>query len=464
MLNMKAKLIRASSSWLMALCAVLVLALFAMSFPVLHNDVIAEEKKEKRDFSQVRTRRVATLRKTVYDKLARVQKVLEEEKNPGGAERLLANMLRSHERGKESLNSYEVANIWNTYGYLYYAQEKYAKAIDAYERAISDPAAIPAAMFNNLRFVIAQMFFVTEQYDEAIRRLNEWIGGVKKPGPNVWFLLAQAHFQNEERDKALEYGIKAYELAKRRNLKMRQGWYLLLRALYYEQGDHAEVVTILKELIRGWPKREYWVQLSGLYGQQEQMDNQIIGLETAYLQEILIKEKEYTSLAYLLMGRGIPYKAAQVMEFGLENEYVEPTSKNLELLGSAWQAAREIDRALPVLENAAEDAENGNIYARLASVYLDLHRFDDAVRAAKAAKEKGEIKREDTLNVVLGMSLFNMQRYDEANTAFEYASEDERSESLANQWQVHIIREKRRLRQLQKEVEEPDLFDLLRGS
>ena len=449
---------------LCALCIVAAPVFAVVVLPTWYSDAIAQEKEKKQDFSKVRTRRVPTLGKVVYDKLAKVQDVLEAEKNPRNAQRILDLMLREHKQGRTLLNSYELANVWNSYGYLYYVQEKYDRAIEAYEQVISDPTAVPAAMLTSTRFVIAQIFFVVERYDEAIARLNEWLASVKNPGPDVWFLLAQAYYQKEDRKTALEMGIKAYELAQKRRVKMRQSWYLLLRALYYEQEDYGKVIEILRQLVVGWPKREYWVQLAGMYGQQEQTHKQVIGLETAYLQDILTQEKEFASLAYLLIGQGMPYKAAKVMEFGLENEYVERTSKNLELYGSAWQSSREIERALPILEEAADLSDTGNIYARLASAYFDLHRFEDAIRVSEAALEKGDIKRADTLNIVLGMSLFNVEQFKKANLAFEAASKDERSESLANQWQVHIIREQRRLRQLAKEEKDPDLFDLLRGS
>lgn len=446
------------------LCVAFLTPLFlVVVVPVIYPDALAESEKKK-DYSNVRTRRVPVLGKALYEKLGRVHAILEEEENIKAAPRLLDGILRANERGRKPLNTYELANVWKTYAYYYYTTEQYDKAIDSYQKVIADPSAIPEALLTDTLYIIAQMYFVTERYQEAIDRLMIWMNSVKNPGPDVLFLIAQAYFQNDQRDKALESALAAVDLVTKRKTKMRESWYLLLRALYYEQEDYPKVADVLHNLIIDWPKRDYWVQLGGMYGQQEQHSNQIISLETAFLQEILFKEKEFTGLAYLLLGNEMPYKAAKVLEWGIENEYVEESSKNLELLGSAWQNAREIELALPILERAADLAEKGNIYARLASAYFNLHRFDDAIRTSEYAKSKGDVKRIDTLNIVLGMSLFNQQNFEKALDAFEEAGDDERSENLADQWQVHIFKEKRRLRHLAKEEKQSSLFDLLRGS
>ena len=75
--------------------------------------------------------------------------------------------------------------------------------------------------------------------------------------------------------------------------------------------------------------------------------------------------------------RRIP--AARVMQQGFNDELVEDKAKNYELAGSAWRAGsvRRQSR-FPMMEKAASLSEEGELYARLGSVYLDGDQLQKA--------------------------------------------------------------------------------------
>jgi Tfp pilus assembly protein PilF len=57
---------------------------------------------------------------------------------------------------------------------------------------------------------------------------------------------------------------------------------------------------------------------------------------------------------------------------------------------------------------------------------------------ARDSLAKGGLKRDDQAQVLLGMALYNLGRYDEAISAFRLASKDTRSRRTSNQWTNHI--------------------------
>ena len=492
----------------LALLAVLLLSLGMPLVPGAIHEARAQEEKKKPDFSKFQTRRTPTLSNKVYEKLAKAQLAIEEEDDTEAAMDILDGMLRDDERGRTELNAYERANIWNTYGYIYYNQERYRDATRAYQNVIEEPEGIPLALYRNTLYVLAQLEFVRENYRAAIRRLEDWFEVAENPGPQPWFLLAQAYFQVNNPRRALELAEEAWDLAEEREVAMRESWYLLLRALYYERKNYSKVLEVMIPLVTNWPKKEYWTQLSGIYGELDQEQRQMLSMETAYLQDILDKEKELVNVAYLLLSKEMPYKAAQVLEAGFAAEIIERTSKNLDLLGTAWRSAQETEKALPVMEEAASLSDEGRIYARLAQIYLDNYQYQNAVRAARSALQKnakllaeaaakakaegkeekpqeslpaeeiaaseeesvdeererrrntpkpdGAIRRPDILNTVLGISLFNLGEYEDAKQTFNQAkeiSEDDSTANLADQWLVYIIREVRRQRLLAADSE-----------
>ena len=120
---------------------------------------VAAEKKEK---NTQETRRTPALRNKVYERLAGAQEHVEL-KEYDEAIKILRDM--EDDSGKRALNSYELANLYNLFAFIYYSQEDYDGALRAYEKVASQPD-IPLAMEINTRYTIAQLYFVQEKWRE----------------------------------------------------------------------------------------------------------------------------------------------------------------------------------------------------------------------------------------------------------------------------------------------------------
>ena len=420
-----------------------------------------DQEAETIDYSQLKTRRTPVLGNKVYEALARSQELVETEKNFTEARKILTKLLASVDRGRLKLNKYELANVWNTVGFLDYSQERYRGAVRSYRKVIANPADIPLPLLSSTLYTLSQLSFVLENYSAAIRYLRQWFQVSENPGPDSYFLLAQAYYLNDNPRQSLSNALRGKRRAAERGTAMRENWWQLLRVLYYEKKSYGKVIEVLHELVRGWPKKSYWLQLSGMHGHLEQELDQLTALKLLDVQDLLNREKEVTGLASLLLSQDLPYYAAVAIETGIKNGLVEETEKNLELLGSAWQQAREFERALPVLEKAAKLSEKGEIYSRLSAVYMDLYRFADAARAAENGLKKGKLKRADTVQIIRGMSLYNIKEYALAKKAFSEAGKDERSSKLAMQWHDYINRQVEREKLLREDISDEDFLRLI---
>ena len=100
------------------------------------------------------------------------------------------------------------------------------------------------------------------------------------------------------------------------------------------------------------------------------------------------------------------------------------------------------------MEKAAAKSDTGDLYARLAGIYLDNDMYNKAIDAGEVALKRKGIKREDQLQIVLGMAFVSQKKYDSAIKAFEKAKEDKRSVKFATQWIEFAKSEKERERQL----------------
>jgi len=402
----------------------------------------AAPKKEEK------TRRTPALRNKVYEKLAEAQEAAEA-KDWKKARSVLNKMIDTE--GKKALNSYELANVYNLFAFIYYSAEDYANALKSYENVIAQPD-IPLAMEINTKYTIAQLYFVQEQWTKGINALLAWFKVTENPPANAYILLAQGYYQQKDYDKALFNVEKAISMNRAKDKLPKEQWLNLARFLYFEKNDLSNTVRTLEELLQHYPKKQYWVQVSHMYGEQKKESWQLAAMETAYVQDMLEKGTELTTMAYLYLNGEVPYKAAKVIDAGIKAKAVEGTSRDYELLGNSWRQAQEIKKAIPAMEQAAAKSDKGELFTRLGNVYLDGDQFKKAISSINKGLSRGGVKRPDTARLVLGMAYFNDKQYSKARKAFKAAKKDERSEKYASQWLKYLDSELDRQRKLKEDV------------
>ena len=432
-----------------ALAALLLCGAVALD-PVLPVDVIsgavAQDDKPKKD--QRATRRTPALRNKVYEKLAEAQ-TLAEAKDYAGAAVILNDMIA--EDGKRALNSYELANVYNLFAFLAYATEDYPQSLRYYEQVIAQPD-IPLAMEINTRFTIAQLYFVQEKWQQGIDAMLVWFDLNEKPNAGAYVLLAQGYYQVKKYDLALENVETAISMHEGEGKLPKEQWYNLARFLYFDKEDFDSALDVLNTLIIYYPKKQYWVQASHLYGEKKEEQKQLALMEAAYEQGFLDRSSELVTMAYLYLNAEVPYYAGSVIEQGFKDELVDDKSKNYELGGSAWAQAREVAKSIPMMEKAAAKSDEGELYVRLGNVYLDGDQFAKAADSVNKGLKKGGVKRPDQARLVLGMAYFNLGEYNKARKAFRDAGKDDRSEKYAKQWIAYVSSEEERQRELEKEL------------
>ncbi|MFT6094413.1 MAG: tetratricopeptide (TPR) repeat protein [Zhongshania sp.] len=398
----------------------------------------AAEKSEKPKRS---TRKTPAIRAKIYEKLNAAQEAADAKKYNEAVK--LLNDLRDTE-GRNSLNSYELANLYNMYAFIYFTQEKYDLALDAYRNVVKQPD-IPEAMELNTKYTIAQLYFVKEDYKGGVSTLLEWFKAKQAlgedPGAGAYALLSQGYYQLKDLDRALKYIEVAINDYTSRGKVPKEQWWGLQRYLYYEKNDIKRVTAILEETLKYYQKKAYWLQLSSMYNELKMDDKATAAMETAYTEGVLDNDKELINMAYLFLSQEVPYKAAKVLDKAIKKGDVPSTSKNLELLGNAWRQAQELKKAIPEMEKAAAKSDKGELWSRLGNIYLDSDQFDKAEKAIENAFKKGDLKRPDTAYLVLGMARFNLQEYEGARKAFKEAAKSEKSADYAKQWMEFMTKE-----------------------
>jgi tetratricopeptide (TPR) repeat protein len=388
------------------------------------------------------TRKTPAMRERVYQRLSEAQLCAEMDDIPCAME------LLTEVREMQGLNSYEVAQMWNFYVFIYIGQDNFVEAIRSYEMVLEQPD-LPLGMETSTRFTLCQLYFQQEQYRESLAMLDTWFGLTPTPNPDAYILKAQIFYSLEEFANGIPAVLDGIRVAEETERTVQENWYRLLNVFYYELEDYPNVINTLRTLIETWPSREYFVQLSAMYGQEGDELRQLALWETAFEAGWLSRSNELVQLAQLLLGADIPVKSAQIMADGLEDGTIESTETNWRILAQSWQLAQEDELAIPAMIRAADLTENGEVDLRLAQSYQNLARYDECVTSAREALRKGDLRREDQANLILGACLFELKEYGQARTAFELAADDNRSASNARSWIDYVNLEEDRERQLQ---------------
>ena len=429
----------------------------SFSFSSLHIGAQEDEALKKQP---VKYKKARALQASTAKKMAKVYEALEvvdDKGEPAPDMETVTRILTELRNDKDELKSYDRSVMWNAWAYVYFSSEKYTQAMDAYRKLIAEPE-VTIPLRTGALLSLGQLYMVQEDYERGIQYVLQWQKEIEKVTAQSYALIGQAYFSLEDYKKSLSSIETAIKLAEEEGYKPRENWYVIMAAniseMKSEIGEKESLrrqLPIYEILVNLYPKKLYFIQLGGVYGQLGRERDYMITLKAAHAKDFLDKESEYKALAQLLLLNKNPYWAAEVLISGqkkmitivdeeTEEEKIVPvvkdTEKNLKLLADSLRMAQEIDRAIPVLEKSASMSKDGESYVLLGNLYLSEDRVNEAVASIKKGLEKGKIKNLSQVYLTLGQAYFELQEFEEAKKNFRIAARDKKKKikTQANNW------------------------------
>ncbi|MDP6673499.1 MAG: tetratricopeptide repeat protein [Gammaproteobacteria bacterium] len=429
--------------------AVLV-AILLLAVPLTDNSSWSGLALAQEDKKQEETTQVSGISEKVYRKFAEAQELMEADDYQGAVKILDAV------KGRKKLSATEAIQLYRIYGVLYFNQERYKEAIKAFETLLEQED-VSERERNDTLFTLAQLHFQIEDWKGAIKILNNLIAVIENPPSEPFIMLGSAHYQIDQFKELIAPVERAIEIARQRDKEVKERWWLLLRAGYYELNNIPKVTEILEILVVNWPKKEYWTMLSGMYGELDREQHQLGAYESAYDQGLLIKSAEIVTLAQLLMQAEAGYKGARIIEKGFADGIVEANESNYRLLSQAWQMAAEFEKAIEPLKKAAKNSDDGELDVRLANSYLNLSRYEDCIAASRSGLKKGGLKRTAIAQELLGICLFETDKFEDAKKAFKLAAKDKKIKKRTRNWIKFIESEQTRIAHINDAIKQARL-------
>ncbi|NNE06515.1 MAG: tetratricopeptide repeat protein [Xanthomonadales bacterium] len=339
---------------------------------------------------------------------------------------------------------YLKAIIQQLIGQVQWARENYDAALKGFEDAVRLNA-LPDNTHYSLMYQIAQLYYMKERYNDALKSLDVWF--CKAPAEKIKssaYVLKASIFAAKEDWRNV---IPSIEQAIGMEDEPKEAWYNLKLASHLELDQKPQARDTLKILIKHWPnKKIYWIQLSNIYFQLENDPEALAVSALAYKKNLLDKQADFLYLSNLYSVREVPYKAAAVLQDGIERGIVEATEKHWTMIADAWYSAEEMENALAAYVEAGAAADDGDIDLRRGYILIDMERWEDARDALKMAIEKGGIneRQEGEAHLMVGMAEFSLGNYDDASAAWGRAMRFDRSKKAAEQWMAHLREERAR--------------------
>ncbi|WP_165787100.1 tetratricopeptide repeat protein [Pseudohalioglobus lutimaris] len=307
----------------------------------------------------------------------------------------------------------------------------YEGAIRYYREALGSKGLSDVANRQMLR-ELAQVYLLNEDFRQAAITLERALDIKLQPEPADFLLLAQARYRLGDYVAvvvALD-GISAAGL----QLDRRQLGQAL--ALYYRAGAYQQCEHILRQLLQLEPENpQHWHQLATVYLQQNKRRDALDQLSLALEKQVPFTGPELQLLIDLRADGGNPYSAAVLLQEAMVQGSLDNNAANQRKLFELWLRARERDKAIAALQEAARSSGDTELYLYLAQLQMEDQQWQAMLATVLASCSQSlDDRYVSRANLLLGVSLFKQGREEEARRAFINATLVGGANEQAAQW------------------------------
>ena len=316
------------------------------------------------------------------------------------------------------LNCYEESAVIRISAYIKIEKGDRQGAIkdllDAINKGYVPPSDVAQTYYN-----IAQIYLQMEDTKTALDYMKKWQAAGGKPDRQQKWQLAVLYQRIDNYKEAIRW---AEQVRADDGAKFDQQLYDLLVFLYNDAGEKAKLAEILEVLVdRNPTERKYWDAIAGNYFAANEERKAFEVQKAMYLGGLLKTEDELMRIVNFYNRFNAPYYAAKVLEKEMNAGRIKKTVEKMSLLADFYQVAREHEKAIPVIRQAAEMGGGGAMYERLGASYSELQKWKETEDALQKALSLGGVKDKGTVWVRIGQSRFERGDRAGAREAFRQA-------------------------------------------
>lgn len=382
------------------------------------------------------------------------------------------------------LNPYEKSVIYQMQGQAFYELKQTGSAIQAFENAISSGGLLPNES-TQLRLNIGQLLIGEGQYARGAQMIENWERAGNQLKPNHIELLVQAWVSSENYGRALPWAERWFRAASPQERKH----FDLLNFLYNNLRQPGKQADIVKQMINRWPEdKSLWDAWASLLANGGREQEAFEVNKMLYLGGALNSESDLLKVVQYYSFYDMPFQAAQILEKELNAGKINRSPERLVQLSDLYRQAREYKKAIPILEQAAQQSGTGKLYADWGEALYNEGQCVQAETAFKEAINRGfdkgkswmliatcryeDAQREPrevckTSTVESRKAATKNQKRELAKAAFQNVPSSSREKRNASKWVTFINAEYKAIEdrcEFEKNVEKELCYVIIKGA
>jgi hypothetical protein len=197
----------------------------------------------------------------------------------------------------------------------------------------------------------------------------------------------------------------------------------MLYSAYAKTNNDAKRMQTLHRWMAVEPKAEPFKYLANSYEVASARDPVVmINVYRLGFSKGILSGEHYSNYAEAALDLSSPGEAVAALEKGMAAGAIKKDDRNNRLLADAKSQVDRLKASIKQMEAEALAIKTGEPDAKLATSFFTLKDYAKASQAAQRAVTKGNLKRADDVNMVLGISLANTKKGAEAKKAFTAAA------------------------------------------
>lgn len=287
--------------------------------------------------------------------------------------------------------------------------------------------------------LLMQIAFQTKDYPKAVE-FGKKAQELNPSDPEIGVYLANSYYIGNDFENARSTSAATIKQLEDAGKVPEETLYRILQSACLNLKDNTCVVEQIEKLVVHYPKPNYWTDLINSLLRVSTNDKELLNvLRLSDGVNVMNEGTQYTEMAQLAMGQGLPGEAQAILEKGMQkNAFTEKREKDLatRILADAKQAVTLDKSTLEKQDASARAKPTGEADVKLGAAYLSYAQNDKAIEALQRGIAKGGVKSPDEAGMLLGIAYLRSGNKPEAIKAFQTVTQNPGMARIAKMWLI----------------------------
>jgi len=334
---------------------------------------------------------------------------------------------------------YDLFWIHEFRGISYVNLKKYPEALADLVPGFESPCMEAASKVDRSKLLM-QLAFQTKDYPKAItygKKAQE----LSPSDPDIGVYLSNSYYITNDYENTRNVSAATIKQLEDSGKKPEETLYRILQSACLKLKDDNCVAAQIEKLVINYPKPDYWTDLINSLLRVSTNDRELLNvLRLSDGVDVMKDASQYTEMAQLALGQGLPGEAQGILEKGQQKGiFTAQREKDLanRILADAKQAVTLDKSTLDKQDAAARAKPTGEADVKLGAAYLSYGLNDKAIEALQRGIGKGGVKNPDEAGLLLGIAYMRSNNKPEAIKAFQTVKQNPAMARIARMWLIN---------------------------